>query len=443
MPMVGGERRRSACWRWARPCPTPSRAGPRPGFATAVAGLAAVAVERGRLIEAALEAEGLRRSDELKTALLHGVSHEFRTPLTAIRTAAHALVVRRRPSAEDAAALLAVMGQETERLDRLVANLLDLSRLEAGALVARLDWCAPAEMVAGAIEAAGPVAGRGRRCARACPPTCPWCAPTPCCASGSWSTCCTTPSGTARRRSRWRRASRRDALEIAVIDCGPRDRPGPGRPGVRAVRLGRRHAAPAWGWPCRAGLAEAQGATLRAEPGARRRPLRARLRPGRRPPGRLMGAAGPHPGGRRRAAGAAQPVRRAEGGRVRGQRGRHRRRRRSRRPPCTRPTRWCWTCCCPTAPAWRCAGACASGPRCRSWWCRRSTRRSEKIAALDAGADDYVTKPYAVGELLARVRAAMRRAAAPAGEAPTVALRPTSGSTWRCARCASTARSST
>ncbi len=46
----------------------------------------------------------------------------------------------------------------------------------------------------------------------------------------------------------------------------------------------------------------------------------------------------------------------------------------------------------------------------------------QKIAALDAGADDYVTKPYAVGELLARVRAAMRRAAAPAGEAPTVAF---------------------
>ncbi len=38
----------------------------------------------------------------------------------------------------------------------------------------------------------------------------------------------------------------------------------------------------------------------------------------------------------------------------------------------------------------------------------------QKIAALDAGADDYVTKPFAVGELLARVRAALRRAARPA-----------------------------
>jgi two-component system KDP operon response regulator KdpE len=46
----------------------------------------------------------------------------------------------------------------------------------------------------------------------------------------------------------------------------------------------------------------------------------------------------------------------------------------------------------------------------------------EKIAALDAGADDYVTKPYAVGELLARLRAALRRGAAPPGEPPEVAF---------------------
>jgi two-component system KDP operon response regulator KdpE len=45
---------------------------------------------------------------------------------------------------------------------------------------------------------------------------------------------------------------------------------------------------------------------------------------------------------------------------------------------------------------------------------------TEKIGALDAGADDYVTKPYAVGELLARLRAVLRRAAAPAGDPPVV-----------------------
>ena len=45
---------------------------------------------------------------------------------------------------------------------------------------------------------------------------------------------------------------------------------------------------------------------------------------------------------------------------------------------------------------------------------------SDLKAGMDAGADDYVTKPYAVGELLARLRAALRRAAAPAGEPPAV-----------------------
>ena len=125
-----------------------------PGFALAVGGLAAVAVERGRIVETALETESLRRSDELKTALLHGVSHEFRTPLTAIRTAAHALAED--PEGPAARELLAAMSAETGRLERLVANLLDLSRLEAGALVTRLDWCAPDEIVAGALEAAEP-----------------------------------------------------------------------------------------------------------------------------------------------------------------------------------------------------------------------------------------------------------------------------------------------
>jgi two-component system sensor histidine kinase KdpD len=137
--------------------PAAEPAWSRPGMPAAVAGLAAVAVERGRLFETALEAEGLRRSDELKTALLRGVSHEFRTPLTAIRTAAHALAED--PAGPGAAALAAAMTGESERLERLVANLLDLSRLEAGALTARLDWCAPAEMAAGAVDAAEPLLG--------------------------------------------------------------------------------------------------------------------------------------------------------------------------------------------------------------------------------------------------------------------------------------------
>ena len=74
-------------------------------------------------------------------------------------------------------------------------------------------------------------------------------------------------------------------------------------------------------------------------------------------------------------------------------------------------------------------------------WSRPSDGEEEKIAALDAGADDYVTKPYAVGELLARLRAVARRSAAPRGEAAPSAS-PTWRSTWPAARCGAEARRS-
>lgn len=237
-----------------------------PGFATAVAGLAAVAVERGRLIEAALEAEGLRRSDELKTALLHGVSHEFRTPLTAIRTAAHALSSGAATSAADAQALLAVMEQETGRLDRLVGNLLDLSRLEAGALVARLDWCAPAEMVAGAIDAAAPLLD-GAAVATRVPSDLPL--------VRADAVLCerilvnllhnAVRHGAVPVAVEARVVG--DVLEIAVVDSGPGIDPAlAGRvfePFVSGDATGT-----GVGLALSRGLAEAQGATLRAEPGA-------------------------------------------------------------------------------------------------------------------------------------------------------------------------------
>jgi two-component system sensor histidine kinase KdpD len=237
-----------------------------PGFATAVAGLAAVAVERGRLIEAALEAEGLRRSDELKTALLHGVSHEFRTPLTAIRTAAHALSAGDAGADADAAALIAVVEEETGRLDRLVANLLDLSRLEAGALVARLDWCAPAEIVAGAIEAAAPLL-RGTPVATRVPSDLPL--------VRADAVLCerilvnllhnAARHGAPPIAVEGRVAG--DTLEIAVSDGGP---------GIAPALAGRvfepfvsgEAAGTGVGLTLSRGLAEAQGATLRAEAGA-------------------------------------------------------------------------------------------------------------------------------------------------------------------------------
>jgi two-component system, OmpR family, sensor histidine kinase KdpD len=98
-----------------------------------LAALLAVALDRERLGRRAVETEALRRSDAIKTAILRAVSHDLRSPLTAIRTATEALSsTNLELSSSDRADLLATIDAETRRLDHLVANLLDLSRLELG-----------------------------------------------------------------------------------------------------------------------------------------------------------------------------------------------------------------------------------------------------------------------------------------------------------------------
>jgi two-component system sensor histidine kinase KdpD len=102
---------------------------------TAFGAQAALAVERAQLATASAEAVVLRESDRAKTALLSNVSHELRTPLTTIRVAAESLLQEDvRLDEATRVDLLVSVRDESERLGGLVANLLDLSRLEAGAL---------------------------------------------------------------------------------------------------------------------------------------------------------------------------------------------------------------------------------------------------------------------------------------------------------------------
>jgi two-component system sensor histidine kinase KdpD len=104
-------------------------------FLPALASLLAVAFDRDALQREASEADSLRRSDAVKTALLRAVSHDLRSPLTAIRAAAGSLADPTLAlAAEDRHALLETVGIESARLERLVDDLLDLSRLEAGAV---------------------------------------------------------------------------------------------------------------------------------------------------------------------------------------------------------------------------------------------------------------------------------------------------------------------
>jgi two-component system sensor histidine kinase KdpD len=116
--------------------------------------LLAAGREREALLNDVVETAALRRSDVLKTALLRSVSHDLRSPLTAILTAVEA-VASPGISADEHGELTADMRTEALRLSRLIDNLLDLSRLEAGAADPRVEWCAVDEIVYAAIENLG------------------------------------------------------------------------------------------------------------------------------------------------------------------------------------------------------------------------------------------------------------------------------------------------
>lgn len=118
----------------------------------------ALLLDRERLQAATVEAEALRRSDEVKTALLRAVSHDLRSPLTAIIAAAEALSSRSIGD-DDRRALATAISAEAARLSRLIDKLLDLSRLQAGQAQPRLDWCSIEEVVAAAVEDLGERAG--------------------------------------------------------------------------------------------------------------------------------------------------------------------------------------------------------------------------------------------------------------------------------------------
>jgi two-component system, OmpR family, sensor histidine kinase KdpD len=109
------------------------------------------AIERDALQREVVETSALRRSDDLKTALLRAVSHDLRSPLTAILTAAGALDSTAL-SAEEHRELVADIAAEAERLSRLVDNLLDMSRLEARRAEPRVEWCSIEEVLLAAVD---------------------------------------------------------------------------------------------------------------------------------------------------------------------------------------------------------------------------------------------------------------------------------------------------
>lgn len=107
--------------------------------------------DRARLLNEVVETRALRRSEEIKTTLLRAVSHDLRTPLTAITASAEAL---RSPVIEPAERdeLATDIATEAHRLSKIVDNLIDLSRLEAGRAEPRRSWTALDEVLDAACD---------------------------------------------------------------------------------------------------------------------------------------------------------------------------------------------------------------------------------------------------------------------------------------------------
>jgi two-component system sensor histidine kinase KdpD len=121
----------------------------------------AAALERSRLTVAAASAGALAQANELRTALLQAVSHDLRTPLAAIKASVSSL---RQDDVEwsddETAEFLAAIEEQTDRLTTLVANLLDMSRLQAGVLEPQLRAVAFDEVVPAAMASLGDGAER-------------------------------------------------------------------------------------------------------------------------------------------------------------------------------------------------------------------------------------------------------------------------------------------
>jgi two-component system, OmpR family, sensor histidine kinase KdpD len=113
----------------------------------------ALALERESLRQEAIHAEALRESDKLKNALLGSVTHDLRTPLASIKAAASSLL---QPgiawSDGDRRELLESIDESADRLNRLVSNLLDLSRLEAGVAAPQKEWYALQDALAAVLD---------------------------------------------------------------------------------------------------------------------------------------------------------------------------------------------------------------------------------------------------------------------------------------------------
>src|SRR5580765_471155 len=98
----------------------------------AVGTLLGIAIERARAVEQLGRTEADRQSERLKSALLDSITHNFRTPLTSIKASVTSLLSAQAPTGKNQQELLEIMNEECDRLNKLVEDASEMSKLEAG-----------------------------------------------------------------------------------------------------------------------------------------------------------------------------------------------------------------------------------------------------------------------------------------------------------------------
>jgi two-component system, OmpR family, sensor histidine kinase KdpD len=193
----------------------------------ALATQAAVAMERatfeGKSVAAAIEAEGERT----RNTLLAGISHDFRTPLTTIMGTATTLIEQSH-AIDDAHRMSLLQGLlgEAQRLHLLTSNLLDLTRLDEGAIQLRPEWCPADELLGEALDAFASRLGSARLEVTVSPEAVVWCDPVLIGQVAANLVDNAVRHGPAHGRIRVAVLTQRDTWSLSVHDEGPGVAPG-------------------------------------------------------------------------------------------------------------------------------------------------------------------------------------------------------------------------
>ncbi len=202
------------------------------------AALIAIALERVHYVDVAQGALVRIESERLRNSILSALSHDLRTPLTAMLGLAESLSLTQPALSGQQLETANAMRDESMRMNALVNNLLDMARLQAG-------------------EVRSPRSGNcwlRTRCASTCPPTCRWWKSTPYCSSGFWSIFSRMPPSTRRKAAR--SASRARCAATGSASSWPTTAQGSCRVRKRRYSKNSRAASvnpprpvSAWGWP--------------------------------------------------------------------------------------------------------------------------------------------------------------------------------------------------